>query len=110
MCPDQTKADPELFTLYLNSVKQLNYKPTQKLVCDLTNKRKDMIHYRMFKFYLSQGMKVTKILTLYNFKQSAWLAKNIDHNTQKRIEAKTNFEKNLYKLMNNVFSLRLWKM
>ena len=25
LCPYQTKADPELFTLYMNSVKQLNY-------------------------------------------------------------------------------------
>ena len=44
-------------------------------------------------------MKVTKIHTLYNFKQSAWLAKYIDHNTQKRTEAKTNFERDLYKVM-----------
>ena len=62
-----------------------------------------MLHYRMFKFYLSQGMKVTKIHTLYKFKQSAWLGKYIDHTTQKRTEAKTNFEKDLYKLMNNDF-------
>ena len=48
-------------------------------------------------------MKVTKIHTLYKFKRSAWLAKYIDHNTQKRTEAKTNFEKDLYKLMNNAF-------
>ena len=62
-----------------------------------------MIHYRMFKFYLNQGMRVTKIHTIYRFKQSAWLAKYIDHNTQKRTKAKTNFEKDLYKLMNNAF-------
>ena len=87
----------------MNSVNELNYKPTQKLVCDLTNKQTYMLHYRMFKFYLSQGMKVTKIHTLYKFKQSAWLAKYIDHNTQKRTKAKTNFEKVLYKLMSNAF-------
>ena len=34
------KADTEIFTLHMNRVKQLNYKPTQKLVCDLTNKQK----------------------------------------------------------------------
>ena len=102
-CPYQTKADPDSFSDYMNSVKQLNYKPTQKLVCDVTNKSKYMIHYRMFKFYLNQGMKVTKIHTIYRFKRSPWLAKYIDHNTQKRTVAKTNFEKDLYKLMNNAF-------
>ena len=39
LCPYQTKADPELFTTYMSSVKQPNYKPTEKLMCDLTNKR-----------------------------------------------------------------------
>ena len=57
----------------------------------------------MFKCYLSQGLKVTVIYTIHRFKQSPWLAKYIDHNTQKRTEAKTNFEKDLYKVMNNAF-------
>ena len=102
-CPYQTKADPNLFSAYMNNVNQPNYKPTSKLMCDVTNKSKYMIHYRMFKFYLNQGMKVTKIHTIYKFKQSPWLGKYIDHNTQKRTVAKTNFEKDLYKLMNNAF-------
>ena len=102
-CPYQTKADPNFFSGYMNNVNQPNYKPTSKLMCDVTNKSKYMIHYRMFKFYFNQGMKVTKIHTIYRFKQSAWLGKYIDHNTQKRTVAKTNFEKDLYKLMNNAF-------
>ena len=61
------------------------------------------MHYRMFKFYTQIGMKVTKIHTIYRFKQSLWLEKYINHNTQKRTKAKTNFEKDLYKLMNNAF-------
>ena len=48
-------------------------------------------------------MEVTKIHTIYRFKQSPWLAKCIDHNTKKRTKAKTNFEKDLYKLINNAF-------
>ena len=103
LCPYQSKADPECFSDYMNSVKQPNYKPTKKIVCDLTNKQKYMIHYRMFKFYTKMGMKLTHILTIYRFKQSPWFAKYIDHNTQKRTKAKTNFEKDLYKLMNNAF-------
>ena len=59
-----------------------------------------MMHYKMFKFNINQGMKVTKLHTNYKFKQSPWLAKYIDHNTKKRTKAKTNFEKDLYKLMN----------
>ena len=99
--PYQTKADPECFSDYMNRVKQPNYKPTQKLVCDLTNKRKYMIHYRMFKFYTKMGMKVTHIHTIYRFKQSPLLAKYFDLNTQKRTKAKTNFEKHSYELLKN---------
>ena len=87
----------------MNSVKQPNYKPTEKLMCDLTNKQKYMIHYRMFKFYSKMGMKVAKIHTIYRFKQSHWLEKYLYHNTQKRTKAKTNFEKDLFKLLNNAF-------
>ena len=49
------------------------------------------------------GMKVAKIHTIYRFKQSLWLEKYINHNTQKRTNAKTNFEKDLYKVKNNAF-------
>ena len=95
LCSYQTKADPNLFPDYMNSVKQPNYKSTQKLMCDLTNKQKFMIHYRMLKSYIKMGMKVTKLHTNYRFKHSVWLAKFINHNTQKRTKAKTNFEKDL---------------
>ena len=77
LCPYQTKADPNLFSEYMNSVKQSNYKPTEKLMCDLTNKYNYMMPYRMFKFYTQIGMKVTKNHTIYRFKQSLWLEKTL---------------------------------
>ena len=87
----------------MNSVNQPSYKPTSKLMCDVTNKTKYMTHYRVFNFYINMGIKVIKTHTIYRFKQSPWLAKYIDHNTQKRTKAKTNFEKDLYKSMNKAF-------
>ena len=59
-------------------------------MCDVTNKSKYMMHYRVFKFSLGMGMKVTKIYTIYKFKQSPWLTKYIDHNTQKRTDSSEN--------------------
>ena len=49
------------------------------------------------------GMKVTKIHTIYRFKQTLWLEKYTNHNAQKRTKAKTNIEKDLYKVMNIAF-------
>ena len=109
-CPYQTKADPELFTTYMNSVKQPNYKPTAKLLCDLTNKQKYMIHYRIFKFYTKMRMKVTKIHTIYRFKQSLWLEKYINHNTQKAPKQKQTLKRISTSLRTMLSLVRLWKM
>ena len=79
-------------------------------MCDVTYKINYMMHYKMFKFYIKMGMKVSKIHTIYRFKQSLWLEKYNNHNTQKRTQAKTFFQKDLCKLMKNAFLVRLWKM
>ena len=48
-------------------------------------------------------MKITKIHSVYRFKQSPCLADYLNHNTQLRTEAKTKLEKSFFKLMNNAF-------
>ena len=53
----------------MNSIKQDNYRPSEKLVCDQTDKKNYFVHYRLLKFYLKMGMRVSKIHTVYQFKQ-----------------------------------------
>ena len=72
-----------------------------KLVPNLMPKRNYIVHYRNLKFYLEMGLKLRFIHKVIEFKQSKWLAPYIDFNTNMRKEATTDFEKNLYKLMNN---------
>ena len=48
-------------------------------------------------------MKVDEVHEVTSFKQSKWLEKNINFNTQKRNQAVNDFEKDLYKLLNNAF-------
>ena len=52
---------------------------------------------------LDVGMVVEKIHEIVSFKQSNWLEKYINFNTQKRNKAKNDFEKDFYKLLNNAF-------
>ena len=46
-------------------------------------------------------MKIKKVNKVISFSQSPWLKQYIDFNTNKRKEATEDFEKDMYKLMNN---------
>ena len=73
----------------------------KKLIPNLGNKTNYVIYYKNLRLYLSLGMKLTKIHKVLKFKQSDWMKKYIDFNTEKRMNCANDFEKDFFKLMIN---------
>ena len=73
----------------------------KKLVCTLYDKKKYVVHINSLKQALNHGLKLKKIHRIIEFNQEAWLKPCIDLNTELRKLARNDFEKDLFKLMNN---------
>ena len=74
---------------------------TQKLVCNLLDKKKYVVHISILKQALNHGLKLKKVHRVIEFKQEAWLKKYIYMNTELTKKASNDFEKDFFKLMSN---------
>ena len=72
-----------------------------KLVCNMQDKENYVVHIRALKQALNHGLTLKKVHRAVQFNQKAWLKPYIDTNTKLRTEAKNDFEKDFFKLMNN---------
>ena len=85
LCPERVECD----------------KGVKKLIPNLRDKNNYVIHYRKLMQCLRLGMKLKKIHRGIKFIEYAFLKPYIDKNTILRTQAKNNFEKDFFKLMNN---------
>lgn len=72
-----------------------------KLIPNLNDKSKYVIHYRNLKQCISHGLIITSTYRILKFRQSPWLKPYVDFNTKLRNQARNKFEKNHFKLMVN---------
>ena len=81
--------------------KKIKVNGVEKLVPNLFNKEKYVIHIKALKQALDHGLVLRKIHRVIQFKQSSWMKEYINFNTKLKTAAKNDFEKDFYKLMNN---------
>ena len=91
----------DLYNDYPPAPEQIVVNKVSKLIPNLGDKKKYVLHYENLKQYLKLGLKLTHIHRGIKFKESPWLEKYISLNTKLRTEAKNEFEKDFFKLMNN---------
>ena len=72
-----------------------------KLACTVQKKENYVIHIRALNQALNNELSLKKVHRVIQFDQEAWLKPYIDMNTKLRKEAKNDFGKDIFKLMNN---------
>jgi hypothetical protein len=87
----------------LNEWQQQGYKEStiKKLCLSFDDKINYVVNYRYLKLCLSLGYTLDKVNKVLQYTQTDFLKEYIMMNTQLRTEAKNDFEKDFFKLMNN---------
>ena len=104
LAPEKILITDNMLSKYCKDLKEkenISSGRVHKLVPNLKNKEKYVLHYKNLQLYLSLGMKLKKVHRVLEFTQKPWMKPYIDFNTKKRTNAKNSFEKDFFKLMNN---------
>ena len=73
--------------------KRMKIDKCKKLLCNLVNKKRYVVHIKSLKQALNHGLKFKKVHRITEFNQKAWLKPYIDMNTELRKVADNDFEK-----------------
>ena len=80
--------------------RQKNIGKVEKLICAIEDVNEYVINILALKQALNNGLKLNKVHRVITFYQKSWLKPYIDMKTELRKQAKNEFEKNFFKLMN----------
>jgi len=99
--PESTLFPPSPFMEAQRVEHALPLSKAPKLIPNLRSKTQYVLHFRALKAYVKLGCVVTKVHKVLWFEQSAYMARYIQYNTERRAKAATVLEKDMLKLMNN---------
>ena len=82
-------------------VEKMKIRREEKLVPNLKHKKRYVVHIKALDQALRHGLKLKKVHDVIKFRQSKWIKAYMMLNTKLRKDAKNEFEKDFFKLMNN---------
>ena len=87
----------------INGSKEPKDEKTKKIL-NLKDKKLYIVHIRTLQFYLKHGLKLKKMHRAIKFEPKEALRPHIGFNTEKRKNATNNFQKDIFKLLNNALT------
>ena len=104
LCPEKITVSHDMLSGYCREIADwygIKVGGVKKLIPNLGDKVRYVVHYKTLRYYLSLGMKLARVHRVLSFKQGNWLKKYVDFSTEKRKQNNDEFSKHLYKLLNN---------
>ena len=112
LAPEELAVSSDVLSKYCKEIAnkyETKVGDVKKLIPSLGNKTEYVLHYRNLQLCLSLKMKLTKIHRVLKFKQSDWMKKYIDFNTEKRKNTAYDFEKDFFELIINSVYGKNWE-
>ena len=81
LAPEKLAVSSDMLSNYCKKIAdkyEIKVGDIKKIIPNLGNRTRYVLHYRNFQLYLSLGMKLTKIHRVLKFKLSDWMKKYID--------------------------------
>ena len=104
LAPEKLRVKSDMLSKYCTDIAkkyEIKVGNVNKLIPNLGDKERYVLHYRNLQLYLSLGMKVVKVYRTLKFNQSNWLHEFVQFNTKKRMRANNDFEKDFFELIIN---------
>ena len=109
LCPEKIEVNSNILSKYCSDIANkygIKVGRVKKLIPNLSDKVKHVVHYRNIQYYLTLGKKLIKVHKILKFKQSDWLKKYVEFNTKKIQESTDEFNEAFFKITNK---LCVWK-
>ena len=101
VAPEKSIINSDWVSPYCKAISAAQSVKVEKLIQTFNPKLNYTVHYQNLLLYSRLGVVVTKIHRVLSFEQTSWMKNYIEFNTEMRKKANSNFEKDLFKLLNN---------